>query len=437
VTAQVDQLTTTEPALLTWSAPDELAESRLREGIARTLETADPAGVTQLATRLAQRCDPAHPVRSALVVTDPARAVTDLAGGREAPVRRIGERTPRPVALLLDGHGAQHVRMGAQLYRADPVFTAAMDEFFAASGDSGDALRTAWLSTEPGASLDAAELGQPLLFALGHALGQVVLGWGIRPVALIGHSVGELAAAAIAGVFTPAAVAGLMEARIAGYAEAVPGGVLAVAATREELQEYLGDGVAIGVVNGPKQTMLAGPEPALSRVEERLRAAGRTCVRARIPLPFHSPVLAPLADKSERALAGIPLRAPEIDVYSTRTARPLTAEQARDPRFWAMQVCDPVLFAPALDALLSDRDVLLVEAGPGRSLANLARQHDAVAGGRSAVAAMLPPRLGGPGADRAAVLSAAAAIWLEGHDPVLDAGSPAGVAGGGAHPPRR
>ena len=414
--------TAPQPCLLAWSASGEAAESQLREGIARTLtglDSADPAGVRALAGRLAAYCDPGDPVRGALVVTDPARAARELAGAHPAPagpVRRVAGRAPRPVALLLDGHGAQHVRMGAQLYRRDPVLTARIDEFLAASGESGDRLRSAWLSTRPGADIDAADVGQPLLFALGHALGSMVLGWGVRPAALIGHSVGELAAAALAEVLTPAAVARLMISRATGYAEAAPGGLLAVAAAPADLAGYLGDEVTIGVVNAPNQTMLAGPEPALTVVAGRLRAAGRTCVRARIPLPFHSPVLAGLAAASERALAGVPLRAPVIEIYSTRTAHPLTAEQARDPRFWARQVCDPVLFAPALDALLRDRDVLLVEAGPSRALTNIARRHPAVAAGDSAVVAMLPARAGGPGADREAVLGAAAAIWLEGHE---------------------
>ncbi|MEV8635671.1 acyltransferase domain-containing protein [Streptosporangium sp. NPDC051023] len=253
------------------------------------------------------------------------------------------------------------------------------------------------------------------MFALGHALGRTVMSWGVQPSALIGHSVGELAAAALSSVIGVASAASLLAARAAAYRDAAPGGLLAVAAPAERLAEFLGDEVCVGVVNSPVQTMLAGPEHALTEVTRTLKKAGYTAIRARIPLPFHSPVLAPLAEVSETALARIPLRPPRIELYSTITARRLRPEEAVDPAFWASQVCKPVLFGPALDALLADQDVLLVEAGPSRALTNLARRHPAVVEGRSAVTAMLPPKLGAEGADRRAVLETAAAIWLEGH----------------------
>jgi acyl transferase domain-containing protein len=161
--------------------------------------------------------------------------------------------------------------------------------------------------------------------------------------------------------------------------------------------------------------MLAGSQNDLTVVAQRLRDNGFTCVAARIPLPFHSPLMQPLAKVSEAALAEIPLRPPRIDLYSTITAQRLQPDEAVDPGFWAAQVCKPVLFWPALDELLAEQDVLLVEAGPSRALTNLARRHPAVTAGRSAVVAMLPLRLGKPGADRRAVLDTAAAIWLEGH----------------------
>ncbi|WP_211265298.1 SchA/CurD-like domain-containing protein [Actinacidiphila oryziradicis] len=404
-----------EPCLLAWSAPDERAETRLRQWICDHLarHPGDPDGLVAL---VEQHQDTGHAFRAAVVLAGAGAVADAVAAVRGAPVRRLPEhRPPRPVALLLDGHGAQHVRMGAQLYGVEPVFTDWMDDMFGLLGAEGDALRADWLAEQPVVPLDAAERGQPLLFALGHALGRTVLSWGVRPTALLGHSVGELAAAALSGVFGLPDAASLMTARTASYRDAAPGGLLAVAASLEQVAEFLGDGVCVGVVNGPNQTMLAGSESALEIAARRLREAGYTALRARIPLPFHSPVLAPLAAVSEAVLARIQLRPPRIDVFSTITARRLRPEEAVDPAFWASQVCRPVLFGPALDELLAEQDVLLVEAGPARALANLARRHPAVVAGRSAVTAMLPPRLGVPGADRRAVLETVAAVWLEGH----------------------
>jgi acyl transferase domain-containing protein len=395
-----------------WSAPDERAESLLRQQIAELL-TDRPDALPELVTLLEDHRDPGHRVRGAAVLA----GLGDAAAVLNAPMScRSDHRPPRPIALLLDGHGSQHDRMGAQLWGSEPVFSAGMAGMFEQLGVAeGEALRADWLSDQPVVPIDAAERGQPLLFTLGYALGRTIMSWGVRPSALLGHSVGELAAAALADVLSLPAAAALLTTRSASYRDARPGGLLAVAAPAERLAKFLGAEVCVGVINGPNQTMLAGPELELGIVAQRLRDAGFTSIRARIPLPFHSPVLEPLAAVSEAALAKISLRPPRIDVYSTITARRLQPEEAVDPSFWASQVCRPVLFGPALDELLAEQDVLLVEAGPSRALTNLARRHPAVVEGRSAAVAMLPPRAGAPGADRRAVLDTAAAIWLEGH----------------------
>jgi acyl transferase domain-containing protein len=114
------------------------------------------------------------------------------------------------------------------------------------------------------------------------------------------------------------------------------------------------------------------------------------------------------------------LRPPWIPLYSTRTGRPLTTDEAVDPEFWAGQLTTPVLFGDALDRLLADGDFLLVEVGPGRALTTVARQHPAVRAGRSAAVSALPGRPANgcavpPGGERRQLLGVAAALWLEGH----------------------
>jgi acyl transferase domain-containing protein len=161
--------------------------------------------------------------------------------------------------------------------------------------------------------------------------------------------------------------------------------------------------------------MVAGDDSALAVAEDRLRAHGFGVVRSRIPAPFHSPWVKPLADRFTRDLATISLSRPVIPIYSTRSTRPVTDAQAVDAAFWAQQVATPVLFWAALDRLLGDLDALLVEAGPGRALTNLARRHPAVVAGRSAAVNLLPVRPGPPGTDLGHLLGGAARIWLEGH----------------------
>ncbi|MFC3997694.1 acyltransferase domain-containing protein [Nocardiopsis sediminis] len=343
----------------------------------------------------------------------------DAAVPSPAPAVPRPEPAPagRPVALLFPGQGAQHGRMAAGLYDHCPVFTATMDRAFALLGRDGDLLRAEWLSDEEHHLFDDVSRAQPLLYAVDYALGRMVLEWGVAPVALLGHSVGEMAAATLAGVIDFADGMLMMRDRIAAFSGGPPGGMLAVAAPAADLAPYLSGQVVVGAVNAPWQTLLAGPAAGLEAARTALRADGITCRPARARQAFHSPMLAAAARATARAWAAIPLRAPELTVYSARLGGVLGAGDARSPGFWAAQPAEPVLFWPALDRLLGDHDVLLVEAGPGQGLSALARRHPAVSAKRSAVAPLLPARPRGAAADRAAVARAADLIRAEGHLP--------------------
>lgn len=295
---------------------------------------------------------------------------------------------------MFPGQGAQHVAMAAGLYGRDPAFTATMDEVFARFGSRGREMRADWLGRGgvTAARFDDVTRAQPLLYAVGCALGRSLLEHGVRPAALIGHSVGEMVAATLAGVVDLADGVELMLDRMDTLASSPAGSMLAVAASAGELEPYLRGDVVVGAVNAPRQTLLAGPAADLDRVRAELVGAGITCRRARSRQAFHSPVMAPFVAEAHRAWEGVPLRAPRIPVYSARLGAPLTADHARDPGFWAAQPAEPVLFWPALDRLLTDLDALLVEAGPGQGLSTIARRHPAVAGGRAAVLPLLPAR---------------------------------------------
>ncbi|WP_299527722.1 acyltransferase domain-containing protein [uncultured Streptomyces sp.] len=302
---------------------------------------------------------------------------------------------PLPVALLFPGQGAQQPGMAAGLYAAHAGFRRRMDEVLEQWAVRGHPLRADWLAARPGPAADALDHAQPLLFSVGWALGRTVLDAGVRPAALLGHSVGEVVAATLAGVFTLSDAVGVMADRIARLRDAPAGGMLAVAASPAEAAAYTTDEVVVGAVNGPRQLLLAGPEAGLVKAEERLRADGFTCRRARALTPFHSPVLLDAAMTALPRLAGLPLREAELPVHSAYTAAPLGAADALDPAFWARQPAAPVLFGPALDSLLAGGDFVLAEAGPGQGLTALARRHPAVARGGSTTLPLLPARPGG------------------------------------------
>ncbi|SCF41925.1 Acyl transferase domain-containing protein [Micromonospora echinospora] len=408
-----------DPLVIRWSAVDEATDQRRRRAMGRLARFegdlfGDHRRRVETLARQAVRRTGSGGMRGAVVAADAA----EVTGALE----RHRATTPkgRPVALIFPGQGAQYPRMGAGLYGHDPVFTTAMDTFFALWGDGGDRLREEWLSDDPSVPFDDGSRAQPLLFGVGYALGAMVRSWGVRPVALLGHSAGEMVAATLAGAFSLPAAVRLMRARVTEVLRTPPGGMLAVAATADELQPYLTldptGQVAVAAVNAPRQTMLAGPDEALAVVQEKLREQGYVCRLAKARQAFHSPAVLDASLATRHAVEAARPGPPVDPVYSAYVGRKLDAETAGDPMFWTTQIADPVLFWPALDALLATGDLLIVEAGAGQGLTNVARQHRAVRSKASDVVALLPASPGAPVADRRSVLAAAARIWAEGHE---------------------
>ncbi|HVW40260.1 MAG TPA: acyltransferase domain-containing protein [Amycolatopsis sp.] len=301
----------------------------------------------------------------------------------------------RSVVLLVPGQGAQHPRMAVDLYHGHDGFCVALDEVFALWGSEGQRIRADWLGEEPRTPLDDLRRSQPLLFAIGYALATALSGEGIEPVALAGHSVGEVVAAVIAGVFRLSDAAELLAERVAQLADAPAGGMAAVAASVAEVKPYLTGEVHVAAVNAARQIMLAGLTGPLAETTRRLREAGFTVRPVRTHNPFHSPILAPYADRALPALRRLRLSPPRLPVYSGYTGRLLTDAEATDPTFWAAQPARPVYFADAVTAAAGTGPHLFVESGPGQSLTAVARRNSAVRAAGSRALALLPARAGG------------------------------------------
>lgn len=334
-------------------------------------------------------------------------------------------REPRPVALLFPGQGSQYAGMAAGLYGVDPVFTSTMDMILDLMGDSS--LKPDWLSGVGEIPVDDVRRAQPLLYAIDYALAQMLFGWGVRPVAMLGHSAGELVAATLAGVFSlEDAVASQME-RVRQAVAIPPGGMLAVAGTEEQVRPYLIGEVAVAAVNAARQVMLAGPEDELHYVDNMLRSDDFIVAVVPATSPFHCPAMAPAAIAAEKQLATVELNPPSASakVYSGYTGELLTEKDAVRPEFWAWQVVDTVYFGPALDRMLAESDLLLVEVGPGQTLTSFARRHRTVRSKASEVIPMLPTmRDTITGGDPETILTVAARLWTEGYPLDLDALTP-------------
>ncbi|MGW1188220.1 SDR family NAD(P)-dependent oxidoreductase [Streptomyces sp. NPDC002559] len=386
-----------ERQVVPWSAADETAAEVLRERLADHFEQLDdadnerdgdarsggerengPGGEAR--DRARQRfADAAHTlrigrthrrIRAAVLAADAADAALALRDPARI-VRDDGVR--RATVFAFPGQGAQQPRALADLYHANRTFRAGCDASFDVLEPLlGTDLRDLWLHGDA-EDLGETEVAQPLLYTLEYTLAHCLMRWGVEPSRLIGHSVGELTAAGVAGVLDFESGLRAVAARATAMARMPRGRMVAAAATVSDLTDLLGDGVGVAAVNGGRQTVLSGPAEAVAAVEAAL-AERRIATRAMSAShAFHSESMTEAAAEFERVLAGLPLHAPEIPVVSALTGEPVTDEQARSPRFWARQLVEPVRFDAALGTVLADGPANVVEVGPGRTLSALLR----------------------------------------------------------------
>lgn len=289
------------------------------------------------------------------------------------------------VVFLFPGGGAQYAGMARDLYETEPVFAEWMDKGLALLQPrlSYD-IRSLWLP-EPGAeaAADAAlkrpSVQLPLIMITEYALAMMLQSWGVKPAALVGHSMGENTAACLAGVLSFEDCIALVHLRGTLFDTVPAGGMLSVPLSLEGVQPFLGD-LDIASVNAPELTVVSGPDAALVDLAARLEAEGIETQRIAIDIAAHSRMLEPILARFRAFLASIPLNPPRLPVISNRTGQPLTAEQATSPEYWTQHLRGTVMFADCVSTLAENANRIWIEVGPGKALSSLTRMHGAVPG---------------------------------------------------------
>ena len=338
------------------------------------LDLPDVAHTTQVGRR-------AWPFRRTLVARDLREAAEALLGGGR-PDRLSTHPQPageRSVYFLLSGQGAQYPGMSQELYRLEPAFRERVDHQCELLRRHLDVdLRRLFAPADGGAlagRLDETWLAQPALFVLEYALAGLWMEWGLKPAGLLGHSVGEYAAACLAGVVALEDALALVAVRGRLMHRLPEGAMLSLPLAAAELAALLPATIAVAAINGPRLSVVSGPTAEIERLERDLAGQEIPVRRLRTSRAFHSPAVAAIHAEFLTELRRVPLVAPRIPYLSNETGDWQSAAGATDPEAWARHLQAPVRFADGLARLLADPGAVLLEVGPGNTLTVLAGRH--------------------------------------------------------------
>lgn len=319
--------------------------------------------------------------RAALVCQDANEAAESLAKQPAKSLKKHQIKGGEPaVVFMFPGQGAQYINMGFNLYQHEAVFRREVDrcveilkpllglDLLTIMHPQGD-------SEEAEQQLQQTVYTQPALFTIEYALARLWQSWGVQPTAMIGHSIGEFVAAALANVFSLEDALSLVAARARMMQERPVGTMLSVRLSADQVKPQLATNSSIAAINGTKLCVAAGPDQEMKQLQQQLEGQGVLCKVLRTSHAFHSPMMNPVVAPFLEQCRAIELSKPETPFVSTVTANWISDDQATDPEYWAKHLRETVRFADGVKQLWADDPTyLMLEVGPRTTTATLARQ---------------------------------------------------------------
>ncbi len=338
-----------------------------------------------------------------------------VASERE-PVSDVGEiaTEARSIAFLFPGGGSQYVGMGEGLYRSEPAYRQHLDSCAEKLETplGVDIRDVIFGSGTVGDCMDSASLLLPALFTTEYALAQLWISWGIRPAAMIGHSLGEYVAACISGVFSLDDALSLVVLR-GRLLEGLPKGrMFSVCLSEGDLAPYLNEGLSLAAVNAPESCVVSGPADKISDLKSKLSSADVEFADLHFSAPAHSREVESVLDEFSRFLEALSFSQPQIPWVSNLTGTWITPEESMDPAYWVRHMRQPVRFSTAIQTLTQDSSRILLEVGPGRTLATLTIQNCAGAEAPLVLTSLRHPQV--ERADSELLLETLGRLWVSG-----------------------
>jgi iturin family lipopeptide synthetase A len=377
----------------------------------------DPALILAHAAYTLQVGRQPFPYRKACVCSNPGEAIRALPASPQAEA----DEDPA-VVFMFSGQGSQYVNMGLEIYHSEPVFRQEMDNGFnILKSLTGKDFKAIFYPGPDSPDIDHiqeqmndAHNSGPIKFIFEYSLGKLLIHWGIRPHAVMGHSFGEYTAACIAGVFSLRDALELALLRGELMLRTPPGGMMSIPLGQKQLSLYLEThpDISLAAVNSSSLCFVSGPPGALARLEKDLAEKDIECMHINFPRAAHSHMMRPITTEFEKKVRTIKLQEPKIPFISGLTGDWLSPGQITDPAYWAKHLEQPVQFCQGIEKLLKEPGCIFVQVGPDKGLPLFINRHNHLKPGTLVINLVKHKKDNLP--DMVYLLQQVGSLWLQG-----------------------